>query len=268
MPRPISCRTFAFGLLALLLGAAPAAAQAESEGDLRRENQRLRAALSDLQQELDAARARIAELERTIDRMGRQPARSPGSAAPADPEPVTIDESIPGASPRALLRAMKASYEQATRDLEVGDPSTVPGERQRKVYERAVRNWVARAHRELKGPIEWHVRIVRVVEDGNEAVLRAQAVDPVTLTVLGDPFAMVLDKALRQRLGQVPAPGGPEVFVVKGVLLPQPVMNPFRLEPGTFDRPILLGPFAEFGFMVDASNLLPAPPLQQQGNGS
>ncbi len=271
MPRPTPCRSFAFGVVALLAAAGPLAGQAESEGDLRRENQRLKAAVSDLQQELDAARARIAELERTLERLSRQ-SRSPVTPTPAsgvaDPEPVTIDESAPRASPRALLRAMKESYLEATQGLELGDPSTLLGERQRRAYERAVRNWTARVHRELKGPIEWHVRIVRIIEDGDEVVLRAQAVDPVTHTALGDPFAMVPDKSIRHRVDQMLQPGAPEVLVVKGVLLPQPTMNPLRIEPGTFDKPPFLGPLAEFGFLIEASNLLPAPPPQPPSDGS
>ncbi len=270
MSRPTPCFSFAFGVVALLATAGPLAGQAESEGDLRRENQRLKAAVSDLQQELDAARARIAELERTVDRLSRQShAPAPASpAGPADPEPVTIDESAPRSSPRALLRAMKESFLEATQELELGDPSTLLGERQRRAYERAVRNWTARVHRELKGPVEWHVRIVRIYEYGDEVELQAQAVDPVTHTALGDPFAIVPDKAIRHRLEQVLQPGAPEILVVKGVLLPRPTMNTFRTEPGTFDNPIFIGPMAEFGFRVDASNILPAPPPQQPADGS
>jgi hypothetical protein len=163
---------------------------------------------------------------------------------------------------------MKESYLEATQGLELGDPATLLGERQRRAYERAVRSWTARVHRELKGPVEWHVRIVRIIDDGDEVVLRAQAVDPVTHTALGDPFAMLLDKSIRHRADQMLQPGAPEIMVVKGVLLPQPTMNPFRTEPGTFDKPPLLGPLAEFGFLVDASNLLPAPPPQQSSDGS
>ena len=256
MPRPTSCRSIAIGVLALLAAAGPSPAQNESEGDLRRENLRLKAEVSDLQQELEAARARIAELEQQIERLKLQAEKpaAPASAAPA-PEQVTVDESIPTASPRALFRAMKQGYQEATRGLEIGDPRTPEGQRQRIAYQRAVEGWTRRAGRELRAPIEWHIRIVRILRDEEEAVLRAQAVDPKTLVELGEPFSVVLDKSVRHKLDQIMQRSEPEVLVVKGVLLPQATMNPKRMEPGTFDRPLFIGPLAEFGFTIEASSL-------------
>jgi hypothetical protein len=270
MPRLTSCRIMTAAVLALLAAAGPAAAQ--GEGDLRRENQRLKALASDLQQELDAARARIVELERQIEglklKIG-QALAAPSTGTPP-PEQVTINESVPTASPRALFRAMKQSYQAATKGLEIGDPRTLDGQRQRIVYERAVKSWLGRVHRELRAPVEWHVRIVEIADAGDQSVLRAQAVDPKTRAELGDPFPIVLDKSTRHKLDQLMERSDPDVLIVKGVLLPQPTMNPQRLEPGTFDKPPFIGPFAEFGFLIDAASVVPAreepQPAQQPGS--
>src|SRR5690606_14942946 len=81
-------------VLCVLWIAQPAAAQ--SDNDLRRENQRLQSELQDTTRELEAARSRIEELQREVARLERalELARGsrPGDSSPTPPEQVTIDE--------------------------------------------------------------------------------------------------------------------------------------------------------------------------------
>ncbi len=235
-----------------LLAALPATAQ--SDNDLRNENQTLRTLVGDLQRELEAARQRIAELEQLVGALRRQIAaagRSP--AAPADPgpteaEPVSIDESVPNASPRALLHALQESYREALEGLEPGGP----GDRKYTTYMRALDRWTRRVNRELRSQIDWHVRIV----PDSQYPVEFEAVDPQTHTILGDPFPVRLTRNVRKRLHQLEQRGELGVLQLKGVLVPKVTINPDRLERGTFDNPRLIGRFAEFGLYVEASSIV------------
>ena len=75
----------------------------------------------------------------------------------------------------------------------------------------------------------------------------------------GEPFFIRLNSAVRRKLAQLEQRGAIDVLVLKGVLVPQISLNPDRMEPGAFDNPRLIGPFAEFRFAVDASSLSRVP---------
>ncbi|MHC4414811.1 MAG: hypothetical protein ACYS0G_05960 [Planctomycetota bacterium] len=260
IPRPRLIITL--GVIALLCAASRALGQSDS--DLRRENQRLQTRVKDLQRELEAAQRRIADLERQIEQLRRGPARSrparptpPGISAPSQEGEVTIDESVPNASPRALLTALQESYQEATGSLDIGTADTVPAsgevrrDRKRIAYLRALDRWAHRVNRELKSQITWHVRLVRVVQRG----LEMQAVDPKTLAVLGDPFPVTLPASQFRRLEQFEQRGKLDVLQLKGVLVPSVRVNPQRPDPGPFDKPRFIGPFAELGLSVQASSV-------------
>jgi hypothetical protein len=252
-------------LAVLALAASAGIASAQSESDLRRENERLRTQVADLTQELDAANQRIQSLQEENSRLRDALQAGPvTSTSPLQPEPVTIDESVPHASPRALLRALVQEYGETTGELEMGDS---PGDPARVSALRQIRRWVARANREHKTPIEWHVRVVEsAVRVGRGYVLRLHAVDPVTHTVLGDPFDAVLSRSLASRLLQREQRFGLEdVMVLKGVLEPRIHVNEDRSEEGPFDNPRFVGPFVEFNLTVTANAMIPPPEEEEQG---
>ncbi len=145
-------------------------AAAQSDRDLREENQRLRTQVNDMQRELEAARRRIADLERELQALMRRLDRTPGSPASSSqqtpPERVTIDESVPNASPRALLKAIRDSYADATRDLEIGDFNSTAGTRHRAAYLRVVESWAKRIQREMKSSVVWHIKMLPMSEQG------------------------------------------------------------------------------------------------------
>ena len=235
-------------------------ATAQSDRDLRQDNQRLQTQVNDMQRELDAARRKIADLERDLQTLMRRLGRAtgaPASTAPqTPPERVTIDESVPNASPRALLRAIRESYTEATSDFEIGDFDSTAGRRQRAAYVRAVASWAKRLQREMKSSVVWHVRMLPMAEQGGgEPGLRVRAIDPETKVELGDPFTIRLNSAIRRKLATIEQRSPIDVLVLKGVLLPQVTVNQDRMDPGPFDNPPLIGPFAEFHFIVTANSL-------------
>jgi hypothetical protein len=252
----------------LLIGSIGAPAAAQSQNDLRRENQSLRTQVDDLQRELEAAREEIARLQAEIERLQKllEEGPPPAAAAPvapveAEPAPeaqVTIDESVPEASPRALLAAVIAGHGQEMAGVPMGTESDEPA---RIGYMRRLNRWVARTNRQFKMPIEWHVRIVEpAVRYGRGFLLRLQAVDPKTDVALGDAFDTLLSASLASRLRDHEQRHGlDDVMVLKGIIEPGVAINEQRLEMGPFDNPRFVGPFVEFGFTVQAQTILPRP---------
>lgn len=246
------------------MAAIPAAGQV-NDSDLKKENEALQAQTRQLQADLDAARRQIEELQHQIALLREtiqslRDARQPPTET--QPEQVSIDESVPQASPRALLRALTESYDEAVADERIGHP----GDAQRRAYLLTVRQWAASAERRLKGPIEWHVRLEDVQPTREGFLLTVTAVDPQTDVLLGDEFDIQINRVLSKRLEQRPRP--PELgdrLVLKGVLRPRIAINPQREESGPFNRPRLIGPFAEFLFVIDVKSLTPAEEVKEPG---
>jgi len=244
-----------------LLSAAGAPAVAQSDSALRRENDALRAQVNDLEAELKAARQRIKELQATVARLEATIERmeSGGNGrtdTPPEPEQVSIDESEPDASPRALLNALQEDYQQALADMETGAANS----RQRNVYLRAVERWVRAVNRKYRGQIQWHVTVQDVAAGPRgSAGLTLVAVDPKYGTQLGDPFpAVVENRTLVRRLDRMVQNNEliGRTMVVRGVLEPNLRVNPNRETQGTFNNPPFIGPFAEFAMRIDVTALL------------
>lgn len=252
----------------LLIGSTGTPAAAQSQNDLRRENQSLRTQVADLQRDLEAAREEIAGLKAEIERLQKLLEEGPPPAAaapvtPSDDEPapeerVTIDESVPEASPRALLAAVIAGHRQEMAGVAMGSEPDGPA---RIGYMRRLNRWLAKTNRQFKVPIEWHVRIVDpAVRYGRGYLLRLQAVDPKTDVPLGDAFDTLLSASLASRLRDHEQRHGlDDVLLLKGIVEPGVAINEQRLEMGPFDNPRFVGPFVEFDFTVQAQTILPRP---------
>jgi len=250
-------------LAILLLSSAPPAF-AQSQSELRKENQRLQAELNDLAREHAEAKKEIEGLMEEIRRLREllaqlgQTAASSAAVTPPAPEPeVSIDETIPNASPRALFGALRESYFAQVQEYEIG---TSAGDPARDIYLRNLQQWRARTNREFRSTIEWHVKMVgAAVPAGRGLSVRLQAVDPETLVELGDPFDAAVSRSLASRLQQREERSGlDDVLVLRGVLVPRTHINEERASEGAFNNPRLIGPFAEFLFTVDAHSLVPA----------
>jgi hypothetical protein len=242
------------------------AAEAQSTSELRQENQRLRSRVADLERELEQARAENGELQTEIERLEQllEELQAGASARPGDPSQarpekvVTIDESEPWASPRALLAALQTAYEEQLGELEMGDR---PGDVPRNVYMRELRKWTAGVNREYRAPIQWHVRVVAPLTfQNNQYRIELQAVDPKTDVQLGDAFEAFLSRREARRLQErAERYSADDALVLKGILIPRVRINEDRATAGPFNNPPLVGPFAELTMAVDLQSLLPAP---------
>lgn len=259
-------------LAVVFLGVTATPAVAQSDAQLRRENERLRSEAETLRNEVTDLKQRLADLEasnRALQERIRQ-LRAGSSAGgstpvpPPPPPPVSIDESKPDASPRALLNAVTASYAEATKDL---DPGT-PGRPDRLAFMRELDRWSKRANREHRTPIEWHVKEIGRDRTRAGYIYHLVAVDPVHGTELGDPFDALVPAASARRLSRLREHAESDVMVLKGTLQPMITINPDRSEVGTFDNPRFIGPYAEFGFGVIATSLMPDRPEEEATAGA
>lgn len=257
----VSSALLVFAVLAPGLPAQRAFAQSES--DLRRQNQELTTKVKDLEAELDAARKQADALQKRITALESQlAAKSPvtGHAPipPLEEEPVSIDESHANASPRALLNAVVESYRKAVTDLPMGQK----GDRERAAYMRVIERWKGATEREYRMPIDWHVRVqpASMLDSKRERIATFIAVDPVTGTRLGDEFDVALSRSMAKRLEELDNRNELGTLVMKGTVITQVRINLDRESRGSFDSPRFVGPFAEFEFTVEPSSIVPYKP--------
>lgn len=238
-------------LIVLICGTLTPLILAQDDDSLRRENEQLK-------QQVDQARSRIAELERQIQRLNaalQQRGSGTTDLPPVLQPEVTIDESKPDASPRALRSVLEKEYEEITADLEIGEY----GDRQRKSYLRTVERWINAANRKYRSRIEWHVKIFEPPHDTmNPSHLKLLAVDPVTHAELGQSFTIAVTRQLARQLDKIENRGQLNVFVMKGVLTPELRLDPNTMKPGPFNHPQLVGPFVTFDFIVMPQSFLTA----------
>lgn len=261
----LSPMTLAVALLGVALFSAPVRAQSES--DLRKQNQELTTKVKDLEAELAAARKQSEDLQKRVTAMEAALAARPGAAGakpipPLEEEKTTIDESKANASPRALRKAIEESYQKSVANLPMGKV----GDRERIAYMRALGKWEPTAEREYRMPIEWYVRVqpASMVDARRERMATFIAVDPVTGTRLGDEFDVALSRSMAGRLAELEARNELAVLVMKGTVVPNIRINTERESRGAFDNPLFVGPFAEYEFTVEPSGIAPYKPAATQ----
>jgi hypothetical protein len=260
--KPLRPVILAIGLMAGVSVITPAlgqtTVQGASDSDLRKQNQQLQSRVQDLERELKAAQDRIIELEKKVAAGGHTAGNSgttttTAGSTSAEPQ-VSIDENVPSASPRALLRALTERYQNDPAKLEMGKD----GDGKRRAYVRRLEGWKATVERELRGPIKWHAQVIGPGEppfvNGYERV-RLVAVDPVTGLQLGAPFDVSLNRTASDRLANWMSKGEADVVVVTGTLNPMVNINENRTARGSFDNPPYIGPFAEMGFDINVQSL-------------
>ncbi len=265
-------------LLAWMLLSVPAAlAQSADKPDaeLRTQLQKLKEQVRQLQSDLDAANRKVAELEKQVRDLGGTPAGTAPAAAPAGaPAGTPAPGGAPAPSgpastgsvtPEALANA--ASFLNAVRErfaadfakLQVpNDGTSATDDRNRRVWQQEAERWVTLINREYRRPVAWTVAIRSGQLDRRGALLEVVCVDPTTGAAQGRPFGLQLQITQASRLsfgraGEPPA----GLFLLKGTLTPQLVVNPSRLDAGPFDQPHLVGMMVDFGFRVGAQSIVP-----------
>lgn len=236
----------------------------QSDADLRRANQALTTQVADLTRELEALKASNKQLQDRIGQLEAQltTARRPGgnaasggnSAPPPLEEPqVSIDETLPHSTPRALFREVQASHDELIKDLEMGKT----GDSKRRGYLRKLEQWRAGTERTLRGPVTWHVKEIDRRNTGANQVWTLIAVDPQTDAELGDSFEVMLPRPVAERLSDFEKRGELGQMVLRGLALPTLRINEARGDRGSFDKPRFVGPFVEYALMIEPRSLLP-----------
>ncbi|HMN95555.1 MAG TPA: hypothetical protein PKC43_04955 [Phycisphaerales bacterium] len=233
----------------------------------------LRARIDELERELALARRRVAELERDLAAARARPREgAPGTpGAPAEPatEPVTEpalgappehapadEQERPGSSPEAFFRAMQAEYSAS-----VGATGGWATPRERTIYFRTLERWIAGTNRRTRNAIDWLVRVEEIESSGERTTpMLVVAVDPADGTPRSGSFEVTVPTVQLRRLetsqgGSLPG----RIIRIRGTLVPQLRFSESREKSGPFDSPKLVGPFCEFGFMVENATPLPAP---------
>lgn len=259
-------------------------ASAQSPGDLRRENDRLRQLVDELQAEVSRLRtqltaaeeavatlqARVTELESAGAGAGASPEdRSlmpPGGAAgevAGEPGVVTVDESRPEGSPRAVRAEARRRWAEGPGRLDLGLDAASP---QRINYLRVLESWAREQDRTWRVEVEW---IVEPLSEGatgpTGTTWTMQARDPVTDARIGDPFVAharsgIVRSLERERARAIARGESAARLRLFGRVLMRFTVDPTRREPGPFDRGRALAPFLNFEFGVEASRMLVAPP--------
>jgi len=285
MPPPTFLRTTAalVASLALTAAALPASAQpAQSPSELRRENVRLREQVRTLEAQLEASRSRIARLGELVASLEARVAELRAAAAaesdqretepgdgsidletgqesqePADPpvdgaaETEQRGADDPFASPGAMQRSLQREYQAAVGDL--------PRETEDQVdrYLREVRQWVRRVNLTRRKAVEWRVELLDVeVLSPTEARCRFRVAgeDESDAEPFDAPFPLELSG---RHAGRVIEHSDHRLWTLDGLFAATPHMNEDRVEPGVFNTPPLIGPYAEFDFEFRVRSLRP-----------
>ncbi|MCB9840417.1 MAG: hypothetical protein H6809_02040 [Phycisphaeraceae bacterium] len=275
--------------LALALLAPCALAQPVSPADLRREierlqseNQRLatqaQAAEEQAREALaraEAAEVRAAELARTVERLEarlaglggpieRVPQQPTSEGAPSEPtaEPAKIPAD-PMASPSSLLLELQRRFE-ADIATDVADPAHPLTTADR----RTLTDWCERQARELRGSIDWRVRLWDLRPLGrNDRSAMLVVLDPETDQPIGEPLEVLVPRAPADRLARAleradQSNQAPPIWTLRGAIAAAPHVNPDRPTEGVFNHPLLVGRFVEFGFELRWNALGEAAPLE------
>jgi len=294
-------RLLALVAVAALTAAAMASPQAPA--DLQQQLQTLERRVKDLEalqaqaiernrqcaEQLAKALERIQELETAL--AARDGAVDPGrvplptdATAPGQPDPAAVPPPAPATpaapagagalgSSASLLEAVRARF---AADF-AGRPSPREGvndERHMRLWTTEIERWANVVNRDLRRPIIWTVRVVGVESAGRSYRLDVVCVDPASHADIGRPFSIQLQSVQAtsweqsQRMGRADAD-----FTLRGVLIPQIVINPTRYEVGPFDQPPFIGTFLEFGFRINVTSLIrvddrPAPGGRRAPSGS
>jgi len=259
---PILTRPLRPILLACALLASPALAQdaGQSASDLRRENDQLRERIAALEAQVEALERRVEAMreqnQRLRDALSGDRDETGDSADEGEDDAAQGEQRAeppadPLASPSSLFNALKSSYENSRFAANPYDDA-----RDRARYLRDVRAWVRQVEREFRGDAEWTIRVQSIEEGrGRESLVTAQVVEPSSGLPYGE--AVVLPMARRYASAITNEPDV-ELWRISGIAAAEPAFNADRVEPGTFNTPRLIGPFAEFGFRFAVRSIEPA----------
>ena len=250
-----------------------------SVSELRRENEKLRQRIDELEaqlaksqqsinqllEEVRTLNTRVAELQRQLETRPAQPSTPDGGgeAEPAPPAPVfaELPESQPFAAPESLLLFVRQSYESNFGEITV--PFDSAEERSR--YIRAVESWSSGLRRTQRSQVEWLVEIRSVLSNESPMVVEYRVLDPVTRRAYSERvFAMQIPARFERRIRESET----KTWILRGVAGLDLNINRDRETMGFFDVTPFIGPYVEFAFKLNANALIAAPAPAQQSEQS
>ncbi|HVZ95123.1 MAG TPA: hypothetical protein VG797_11505 [Phycisphaerales bacterium] len=247
--------------LALVVLSAPASfAQqgAQSEADLRRENDQLKQQLQESQKRVQTLQAEVERLRKMIaakpsGEQSPQGTNGGGGSAPAGEnkdafEPPPAD---PLASPASMFVAVVKSYETELTPL----PRETKAEQARFTAE--AKKWAAKTTRDIRGRAEWTVDSVKVLADARgEREVEFRVISPATGKAYGPPVTVKMRADLAQKLANQPPEGR---WKIAGMASAAPKVKPEYERPGAFDAPQkFVGPCVEFELEFSALSVMAA----------
>ncbi|MBX3363311.1 MAG: hypothetical protein KF866_00985 [Phycisphaeraceae bacterium] len=204
---------------------------------------------SDLEARLAASERRVEALlrdnadlrNRLAAAMRRLGVGEPRGEAPATTEPHAPIPADPLASPDSMLRELRRLYM-----LEFG--SEIPEDPEVRSRRQAmIDQWSRRMAREMRGRPTWLVRITDLVErEGGRFEAKITMLDEATGLPFGEPFISETPRSFALRIRD----GGFDRWRLTVAFEATPRLNRERMQPGVFDTPRLIGPWAEFHYTV------------------
>ena len=184
------------------------AALAQTPDELKAENARLQERVRELEIELEKAQRNVRVLSEEIKRLrsARPTGRTPAKSTPEKTPPKTPATEVPladdrFASPRAYITKLRESYEERFKEAGEIDPNDGAAKSLRIVD---VRSWAGNLRRELRGPIDWLVKLdPETPLTGREATFLF--VHEPTGQTLGDGFPVRMGRADLRRLNDADA---------------------------------------------------------------
>ncbi len=261
-PSPLRSILLALGVVLAL--ALPAWAQDDqSLQTLRRENDDLRQRIAQLEAQLAEAKRSAAECEQQNAALTERVKALEAAATPAPDAPAPPDES-PAAKPRtaelppddpfvapeALVRELQARYAAAFGAI----PMDTQAQRDR--ASRDVRRWVRDVQRELRGDVEWLVRIERPnVDERGRDRWDIVVIDPSSGLPYDTQPVPIADPRFVRAINEDKTQ---KYWRVVGSVRAEPVFNESRWEAGLFDRPRFIGVMVDFGMSPSFRVIEPA----------
>jgi hypothetical protein len=261
-------------LLVLLVCLLPAAAAPlaiaqpggaeRSMNDLRKENERLRERIEDLEAQLRQARSIIDSLREDAERMRRQIEQAASAAStergaeePADATAPVPDD--PFAAPAALRAELRAAFLN-----EIGEPDLErPGARKRYLVE--ARRWSRIMNQRYRRPVEWLVRVVGA-ERSEQGRLTAtmRVLDPSLRLPIGEAFTIRPATRFSARLEEA-ASGS--LWRVEGVFAAETSVREDLEEPNLFGEPSMIAAHVVFDFSMSLRSLVPVEESAETAEG-
>ncbi|MEN0021199.1 MAG: hypothetical protein AAF747_09980 [Planctomycetota bacterium] len=253
----------------MVLGCAPAWGQANTTDaltralqrviELQEENRLLTEEIGELRTQVRELEARLEQANRTIDRLvagqgggGAAPSSGSGSGTEHRPSTRMIADvpAEPTASPASMFNMLAKRYEEKFSEaLDAGN-----------VQPSDVEAWCEERHMTARGTIAWLVSFdkasyIRMPTRRQELYADLTVYDDATLEPIGFEVRVLVPRKLE---AQVLTAGDDSYFELRGRFQQRPVFNPGRTEPGPFDVPRFIGPYAEFGYELEMDRLSPS----------